>query len=59
MVVRTVVGGMGVLLLLSKGVILMSSWLVSGDRPFFGPIEVTCLVVGASSIAASRWLGDG
>lgn len=57
-VVRSVVGGMGVLLL-GAGVILLASWFVSDDPAFLGPIQLTCLIVGSLSITASRWLGDG
>lgn len=57
-VMRSVIGGMGVLLL-SSGVILLSTWFMSGDRTFLGSVQVTCLVVGTLSIAASRWLKDG
>jgi hypothetical protein len=48
---------MGVLLV-GAGVIFLGSWFVSGDRAFLGPIQLTCLLVGSLSIAASRWLSD-
>ena len=57
LVVRTVVGGMGVMLLLVKG-ITMSVPLLWGGAPLLGPMEVTCLVVGVLSILAARYLRD-
>lgn len=56
-VVRTVVGGMGLLLLLAKGVVLLVP-LLWGEAPFHGPIEITCLVVGFLSVLAARYLRD-
>ena len=57
-IVRSVVGGMGVLLL-GASVILLGTWFVSGDSDFLGPIYVTCLLVGGMSMVAARWLSDG
>lgn len=57
-VIRSVVGGMGVMLLLVKGVTI-SVPLLWGGGPLLGPMEVTCLVVGALSILAARYLSDG
>ena len=57
LVVRSVVGGMGVMLLLVKGVTI-SAPLFWGGEPLLGPMEVTCLVVGALSILAAKYLRD-
>ncbi len=57
-VIRTVVGGMGVLLLLVKAVTIFSPSLL-GDAPLHGPIEITCLVIGLLSILAAKYLPDG
>ncbi len=57
-IVRTVVGGMGVLLLVVKGaIILVPLWW--GEPPLLTPIEITCLVVGLLSILATKYLRDG
>ena len=56
-VVRTMVGGMGVLLLVVKVVTILSPSLL-GEAPLFGPIEITCLVVGLLSVLAARYLRD-
>ncbi len=56
-VVRQVVGGMGVLLVIGKGIILFIP-LVWGQAPFHGPIEITCFVAGVLSILAARYLQD-
>ncbi len=56
-VVRAMVGGMGVILLLVKGV-TMSAPLLWGEGPLLGPIEMTCLVVGVFSILAAKYLRD-
>ena len=55
-VVRRMVGGLGVLLLLVKLptiVILLGIW---GGHPLHGPVEITCLVLGVGSILAARFL---
>ena len=52
---RLMVGGLGVLLLLVKGVTIVVP-LLWGGAPLHGPIEVTCLVVGISSILAAKYL---
>lgn len=53
--VRAVVGGLGVLLVATKAVTIVASALL-GDEPLHGPIEVTCLVLGITSILAARFL---
>ena len=57
LVVRTVVGGMGVMLLLVKGITMLVP-LLWGGAPLLGSMEVTCLVVGVLSILAARYLRD-
>jgi len=57
-VVRSVVGGLGVLLLVSKGVVITTGLLYGEDHDLFNPIEVTCLVVGISSVLVARYLKD-
>ncbi|QIN78355.1 hypothetical protein GBA65_07280 [Rubrobacter marinus] len=57
LVIRSVVSGMGVMLLLVKGVTI-SMPLFWGGAPFLGPMEVTCLVVGVLSILAAKYLSD-
>jgi hypothetical protein len=55
--VRLLVGGLGVLLVVTKiGVILAP--LLWGESPLHGPIEVTCLVIGFLSIVAARYLRE-
>ncbi len=57
-VVRLMVGGMGVLLLVSKGTIILLP-LAWGETPLHGPIEITCLLAGVLSIFAAKHLrGD-
>lgn len=57
-IVRTIVGGLGLLLLLVKGVVIATP-LLWGDAPLFSPVEITCLVVGILSILVARFLpGD-
>ena len=52
---RQVIGGMGVLLVIGKGIILfiLLAW---GEAPFHGPIEITCFIAGVLSILAARHL---
>ncbi|MDQ3377537.1 MAG: hypothetical protein M3533_11665 [Actinomycetota bacterium] len=57
-VVRTVIGGMGVLLLLSKGVVVAVVVLVGNEEPLFGPVEVVCFAVGFLSVAVARFARD-
>ena len=56
-VVRQAVGGMGLLLLLVKGATIVAP-LLWGETLLRGPIEITCLVVGALSVLAARYLRD-
>lgn len=52
------IGGLGVLLVAPKVVTIASSTLL-GDEPLHGPIEITCLVLGLTSILAAWFLPDG
>lgn len=54
-VVRRVVGGMGVLLLLSKGTVVTFNLLVGSEEPMFGPVEVVCFVIGLLSVFVARF----
>jgi hypothetical protein len=54
-VVRRMVGGLGVLLLSVKGVVILVP-LLWGEPPLLAPVEVTCLVAGLLSILAARYL---
>lgn len=58
-VVRRFVGGLGVLLLLVKLVTIFTP-LAWGDHTRHGPIEITCLIVGITSIlvASKRPQGE-
>ncbi len=56
-IVRQMVGGLGVLLLAVKAITIVTP-LTWGGQPLHGPIEVTCLVVGVSSVLAARYLPD-
>jgi hypothetical protein len=56
--VRQMVGGLGVLLVVVK-VITIVTPLTWGGPPKHGPIEITCLVLGITSILAARYLKDG
>ena len=58
-VVRRVVGGMGVLLLLSKGAVVTVTLLVGGEEPLFGPVEVVCFAIGLLSVLIARLGKDG
>ena len=53
--VRQMVGGLGVLLVVVKAITIVTP-LAWGGPAKHGPIEVTCLVVGISSILAARYL---
>ncbi len=54
-VVRRMIGGLGVLLLSVKGVVILVP-LLWGKLPLLAPVEVTCLVAGLLSILAARYL---
>jgi hypothetical protein len=58
MVVRTVIGGLGLLLLLVKGVVILAP-LLWGESPLLAPVEITCLVVGLLSVLSARYLPSG
>lgn len=58
LVVRRVVGGLGLMLLLVKGATMVVPLLWGGGM-LLGPIEVTCLVVGVLSVIAARYAGNG
>jgi hypothetical protein len=55
--VRQMVMGLGVLVLAVKAVEVLVSWSVSGCF-LHGPIEISCLVVGTTSILAAKYLPD-
>ena len=55
---RTLVGGMGLLLLLGKGLLIASDLLI-GHNAFSPVTEVVCLVVGLTSILAAKYLPGG
>ena len=55
--VRQMVGGFGVLLAVIGGATILATWL-SPLRYLHGPIEITSLVVGTTSILAARYLPD-
>jgi hypothetical protein len=52
---RQMVGGLGVLLLVVKVVTILVP-LLWQEPLHWGPIEVTCLLVGITSILAARYL---
>jgi hypothetical protein len=55
--VRQVVGGLGVLLVVVKGLAILATWLLP-IRYLHGPVEIACLIVGVASILAARYLPD-
>lgn len=55
--VRQMVGGLGVLLVVVKTITIVTPLMWSGP-PQHGSVEITCLVVGISSILAARYLPD-
>lgn len=57
-VVRDVVGGLGLLLLAGKGVLVLAH-LWWGEAHLFGPVELVCLAVGVASALAARLLPPG
>ncbi len=56
-IVRQMVGGLGVLLVVVKAIVILGP-LMWGSHLMHGPIEITCLVVGISSILAAAFLLD-
>lgn len=56
-VVRTVVGGMAVLLLVSKGAVVALVVPGGNEEPVFGPVEVVCFGVGFLSVNVARLNG--
>ncbi len=54
---RQMVGGLGALLLAVKAITILTP-LTWGGHALHGPIEITCLVVGVSSILAARYLPE-
>ena len=56
-IVRQMVGGLGVLLLAVKAITILTL-LTWGGHALHGPIEITCLAVGVSSVLAARYLPD-
>ena len=55
-VLRSVVGGLGVLMTLGKAVIIGTSLLFGDEHDLFHPLEVICVVVGIGSILAAALL---
>ncbi len=55
--VRQLVGGLGVLVLVVKGLAIPVP-LLWGEHPLWGPIEVSCLIVGIVSVLAAKFLRD-
>lgn len=55
-VLRSVVGGLGVLLIVSKAVVIGTGLLFGDEHDFFSPIEVVCVVLGIGSILAATLL---
>lgn len=55
---RRMVGGLGVLLVVTKTVTVLASLVWFGVLEH-GPVEITCLVLGIGSILAARHLPDG
>jgi hypothetical protein len=51
------VGGLGVLVLVVKVLTILTP-LLWGEALLFGSVEVTCLVIGISSVLAARYLLD-
>lgn len=55
---RQIVAGMGGLMVTLKVINLLIIWL-SGEAIVWGPLEVSCFVLGIASILAARYLRDG
>ena len=58
LIVRRVVGGLGLMLLLVKAATTVVP-LLWGGGILLGPIEVTCFVVGVLSVTVARYARDG
>ena len=58
LVVRRVVGGLGLMLLLVKGATTVVPLLWGGGM-LLSPIEVTCFVVGVLSVIVAKYAGNG
>lgn len=57
--VRRVVGGLGALVLGVKGVQMLAAWVFPAVHLHRGPVQVSCLVVGITSVLAARYLPGG
>ncbi len=58
-VLRSVVGGLGVLLLSGKAVMILAGLVFGAEGPLLDPVEVSCMAVGLTSVLAARYLkGD-
>lgn len=55
--VRQMVGGLGVMLLVVKAITILTP-LTWGGQALHGPVEITCLAVGVSSVLAARYSPD-
>ena len=55
--VRQLIGGLGVLVLVVNGLYIPVP-LLWGGHPLWGPIEVSCLIVGIVSVLAAKFLRD-
>lgn len=55
--IRQMVGGLGVLLVVVKTITIVTP-LTWGGPSKHGPIEITCLVLGITSILAARYLKE-
>jgi hypothetical protein len=55
--VRRMIGGLGALVVVVTAVGILASWLLP-TQYLHGPIEVTGLIVGTTSILAARYLPD-
>ena len=56
-VMRQTVGILGALMVTVKGITLLALLLL-GEDPLWGPTEITCFVVGITSILVARYLRD-
>ena len=56
-IVRQMVGGLGVLLLAVKAITILTP-LTWGGHALHGPVEITCLAVGVSSVLAAKYLPE-